>query len=398
MAKPQLNVAMIGYSFMGKAHSVGYRQVVRMMDPAAEPVMKLLVGRTPDKVQAAAAQYGWQKTETDWHKAVRRKDIDIVDVSTANDMHMEIVLGALKAGKHVFCEKPLAMNLKQATKMAQAAVDAGVKHMVNFNYRTCPAVALAKQFIDEGRIGRIFHWRACYLQDWIIDPNFPLVWRLDKKVAGSGAHGDLNAHIIDLALWMLGDIAEVTSTMETFVKERPQLAGIDGGLGAAAGEGVGEVTVDDAVISLARFKNGAIGTFEASRFAAGRKNGWFFEINGDKGSVRFEFERMNELYYFNREDPEGTQGFRTILATDGSHPYMRAWWPTGHIIGYEHGFTHSIYNFMNAIANDTKPSPDFVEGAKVNAVLDAMAKSSETRKWVEVPEVQINVPCCCGCK
>jgi len=394
MAKPKLNVAMIGYKFMGKAHSNGYRQVARMMNPAAEPVMKLLVGRTPDALEAAAAEFGWEKTETDWHKAIRRKDIDIVDICTANDTHMEIALAALKAGKHVFCEKPLAMNLKQATRMAQAAVDAGVKHMVNFNYRVCPAVSLAKQLIDEGRIGRIFHWRACYLQDWIIDPTFPLVWRLDKNVAGSGSHGDLNAHIIDLALWLVGGISEVSSTMETFVKRRPTQAQTTGGLTAAAGDGYGDVTVDDAVISLARFSNGAIGTFEATRFAAGRKNGWFFEINGDKGSVRFEFERMNELQYFNREDPAHAQGFRTILATESIHPYMNAWWPPGHIIGYEHGFTHNIYNFVNAVANDEQPSPCFIEGARVNAVLDAMTKSSETRKWVEVPEVVIAKTAC----
>jgi predicted dehydrogenase len=392
MAVPKLNVAMIGYKFMGKAHSNAYRQVARMMDPAAEPVMKLLVGRTPDALEAAAAQFGWQQTTTDWRKAIHRKDIDIVDICTANDVHMEMAIAALKAGKHVLCEKPLAMDLKQATRMAQAAVDSGKKHLVNFNYRTCPAVALAKQFINEGRIGRIFHWRACYLQDWIIDPNFPLVWRLDKNVAGSGSHGDLNAHIIDLALWLVGDIAEVSTTMETFVKERPILGATTGGLGAAAGEGRGPVTVDDAVLSLARFSNGAIGTFEATRFAAGRKNGWFFEINGDKGSVRFEFERMNELYYFNREDPADAQGFRTILATESIHPYMQAWWPPGHIIGYEHGFTHTIYNFLNAIQNDTPASPDFVEGAKVNAVLDAMSKSAVTRKWVDVPGFTITQP------
>ena len=389
MAIPKLNVAMIGYKFMGKAHSNAYRQVARMMDPAAEPVMKLLVGRTPDALDAAAAQYGWQQTATDWRRAIRRKDIDIVDVCTANDTHMEIVLAALRAGKHVLCEKPLAMNTKQAARMARAAVESGVKHMVNFNYRTCPAVALAKQLIAEGRIGRIFHWRACYLQDWIIDPDFPLVWRLDKHVAGSGSHGDLNAHIIDLALWLVGDIAEVSSAMETFVKERPLQAMTTGGLGAAAGDGRGPVTVDDAVISLARFRNGALGTFEATRFAAGRKNGWFFEINGDKGSVRFEFERMNELYFFDRTDPAHAQGFRTILATESIHPYLQAWWPPGHIIGYEHGFTHSVYNFLNAVARDTPPSPDFVEGARVNAVLDAMSKSAETRKWTAVPEIVI---------
>jgi len=392
MAKSQLNVAMIGYKFMGKAHSNGYRQVARVMDPPAEPVMKLLVGRTPEALQAAAVEYGWQKTETDWHKAVRRKDIDIVDICTANDAHMELVLGALKAGKHVFCEKPLAMNLKQATRMAQAAVNAGVKHMVNFNYRTTPAIALAKQLIDEGRIGRIFHWRARYLQDWIIDPTFPLVWRLDKAVAGSGSHGDLNAHIIDLALWLVGGISDVSALMETFVKRRPQQAQTTGGLTAAAGEGYGDVTVDDAVLALARFQNGAVGTFEASRFSAGHKNDLFFEINGDKGSIRFEFERMNELQYFNREDPPHAQGFRTILATEGCHPYLKSWWPPGHILGYEHGFAHNLYNFICAIANDTPASPDFVAGAKVNAVLDAMAKSAETNRWTPVSEVKLVEP------
>lgn len=394
MAKPKLNVAMIGYKFMGKAHSNAYRQVARMMDPAAEPVMKLLVGRTPDALQAAATEYGWENTETDWRKAIRRSDIDIVDICTANDVHMEMALAALKAGKHVFCEKPLAMNLKQANKMAQAAVDAGVKHMVNFNYRTCPAVALAKQLIDEGRIGKIFHWRGYYLQDWIIDPSFPLVWRLDKNVAGSGAHGDLNAHIIDMALWLVGGISEVSSAMETFVKRRPTQAQTTGGLTAAAGEGYGDVTVDDAVISLARFENGAIGTFEATRFAASHKNDLSFEINGDKGSIRFDFERMNELQYFNREDPAHVQGYRTILATESIHPYMNAWWPPGHVIGYEHGFTHNIYNLLNAIANDKPASPDFIEGARVNAVLDAMSKSAETRKWTDVSEVVIEKACC----
>lgn len=391
MAKPQLNVAMIGYNFMGKAHSVGYRQVTRMMNPPIEPVMKYLVGRNAEAVAKAAVEYGWQKTETDWRKVVRRKDVDIVDVSTPNDSHMEIALAAIKAGKHVFCEKPLAMNFKQAQKMAQVAAASGVKHMVCFNYRTCPAVALAKQFISEGRLGRIYHWRASYLQDWIMDPLFPLVWRLDKNVAGSGAHGDINAHIIDTALFLLGDIAEVSATMETFIKQRPKQAAFGAGLTAQASQEMGDVTVDDAVISLARFANGALGTFEASRFAAGRKNGMYFEINGEKGSLRFEFERMNELQYFNCADPAEAQGFRTILATDGSHPYMSAWWPAGHIIGYEHGFTHSVYNFMNAIANDTEPSPNFIEGAKVSAVLDAMSKSAETRKWVDVPEVKVAV-------
>ncbi len=385
--KPTLNVAMIGYKFMGKAHSNAYRQVARMMNPAATPVMKLLVGRTKDALQAAADEMGWQEIETDWHTAVNRPDIDIVDIAATNDMHRELVLGALAAGKHVFCEKPLAMNTADAREMAQAAVKAGVKHTVNFNYRNCPAVMLAKQLIDEGRIGRVFHWRAVYLQDWIIDPEFPLVWRLDKDIAGSGSHGDLNAHIIDLALWLAGDIKEVSSAMETFVKERPRQAQTTGGLSAAAGDGRGPVTVDDAVISLARFANGAIGTFEATRFSAGHKNDLGFEIAGDKGAIRFSFERMNELEYYNREDPPHVQGFRTILATESIHPYLQAWWPPGHIIGYEHSFTNHIYDFIDDIVNDKPASPDFTEGAKVNAVLDAMSNSAVSRQWETVEAI-----------
>lgn len=388
MEKPRVNVAMIGYKFMGKAHSNAYRQVTRMMNPPIEPVMKVLVGRTPDALQAAAVEYGWQETATDWRKVIRRKDIDVIDICTANDTHMEIALAAFKAGKHVFCEKPLAMNLREATRMAQAAVDSGKKHLVCFNYRKIPAIGLAKQMIDDGVLGRIYHWRGVYLQDWIMDPAFPLVWRLDKSVAGSGAHGDINAHIIDMSRYLLGDIAEVCAAMETFIKERP-LGGMTGGLNAVAMAETGQVTVDDAVIALARFKNGALGTFEASRFAAGRKNGWGFEINGEKGSIKFEFERMNELQYFNREDPASLQGFRTILTSDGSHPYMSAWWPAGHIIGYEHTFTHHVYDFLNDLAGMKATCPDFVEGARVQAVLESMSKSAEGRKWVSVPEVQI---------
>ena len=388
MDKPRMNVAMIGYKFMGKAHSNAYRQVAYTMNPAIEPVMKVLVGRTPDALKAAAVEFGWQETATDWRQVIKRKDIDIVDICTANDTHKEIAIAAFKAGKHVFCEKPLAMNLKDATKMAQAAVDSGKKHLVCFNYRKIPAIGLVKQMIEDGLLGRIYHWRGVYLQDWIMDPSFPLVWRLDKSVAGSGAHGDINAHIIDIARYLLGDISEVCATMETFIKERP-LGGMTGGLNAVALEEKGQVTVDDAVISLARFANGALGTFEASRFAAGRKNGWGFEINGEKGSVKFEFERMNELQYFNCDDPAHLQGFRTILTTDGSHPYMSAWWPAGHIIGYEHTFTHHVYDFLNDIAGVRPASPDFVDGARVNAVLDAMSKSAETRKWVSVPKVNI---------
>ena len=388
MGKPQLNVCMIGYKFMGRAHSNAYRQVARMMHPAAEPVMKLLVGRTTDAVRAAADEFGWQEIETDWKKAVHRPDIDIVDICTSNDRHTEMSLEAIKAGKHVFCEKPLALNLTDATQMAQAAVDAGVKHMVNFNYRSCPAVSLAKQLIDEGRIGRIYHWRGTYLQDWVMDPDFPLNWRLEKSVSGSGAHGDLNAHIIDLSHWLVGEIAEVAALSETFIKERPLPASTTG-LSAIAGEGMGAVTACDALISVARFRNGALGTFEATRFAGGWKNAMAFEINGSKGSLRFEFERMNELQYFNREDPPHAQGFRVIKVTEPIHPYLNAWWPPGHVIGYEHAFTHNVYELLNAIALDKPLHPDFIDGAKVNAVLDAMSQSADTRQYIDVPQVNI---------
>jgi len=263
-----------------------------------------------------------------------------------------------------------------------------VQHMVNFNYRVCPAVSLAKQMIEEGLIGRVYHWRGTYLQDWIMDPDFPLNWRLEKSVSGSGAHGDLNAHIIDLANWLVGEIAEVSAMSETFIKERPLPASTTG-LSATAGEGKGAVTACDALISVARFRNGALGTFEATRFAGGWKNGMAFEINGSKGSLHFEFERMNELQYFNREDPPHIQGFRTIKVTEPIHPYLNAWWPPGHVIGYEHAFTHNVCNLLNAIALDKPLHPDFIDGAKACAVLDAMTQSADSRQFMSVPEVVI---------
>jgi len=386
-----VNVAMIGYKFMGRAHSNAYRQIRYMMPADVMPVMKLLVGRTEGSLKQAAYDLGWQEICTDWREAIKRPDIDVVDICTQNYAHKEIAIEAAKAGKAVICEKPLAMNFSDAKEILKAAEDAKVKNMVCFSYRGVPAVALAKRMIDKGLIGKIFHWRSAYLQDWIIDPEFPLAWRLNKAEAGSGSHGDLNAHTIDLANWMIGDIDEVSSSMKTFVTERPVQSETTGGL-SAAGVSTGEkgiVDVDDAIISLAHFKNGAIGTFEATRFAAGRKNGWYFEINGDKGSLRFDFERMNELQYFNREDPDFAQGFRNILVTEGVHPYIEkgAWWPAGHIVGYEHSFTHMIHDFMQSIANNTGANPSFRDGAKVNAVLEAMEQSSIERSWKSVDSI-----------
>ena len=387
MAK-KVNVGLVGYKFMGKAHSNAYSDVAMFFDLDAEPVMKAICGRDEKGVKAAAEKFGWETYETDWEKLVKRSDIDLVDITAPSNAHKDIAIGAAEAGKHVFCEKPLALNLADAREILKITEKAGVKHMINFNYRTAPAVALAKKMIDDGLLGKIYHFRGVYLQDWIIDPEFPIVWRLDKSVAGSGSHGDLNAHIIDIARFLVGDFKSVVGMEETFIKERPLTEiGTTGGLDAKATGGKGKVTVDDATLFLARFENGAIATFEATRFAAGRKNHNRFEINGSKGSVVFNLERMNELEYYNVDDPVGLQGFRTIQTTDGSHPYLHAWWPPAHIIGYEHTFIHQVYNFMQAIADDKSPSPSFVDGVKCQEVLDAVVKSINEKRWVNISEM-----------
>jgi len=387
MAK-KINVGLVGYKFMGKAHSNAYSDVAMFFDMDAEPVMRAICGRNEEGVKAATEKFGWEGYETSWEKLVKRDDIDLIDVTAPSNFHKEMSMGAIENGKNIFCEKPLALNLADAREMLQAAEEAGVKHMINFNYRTAPAVALAKKMIDDGLLGKIYHFRGVYLQDWIIDPEFPIVWRLDADVAGSGSHGDLNAHIIDVARFLVGDFEAVVGMSETFVKERPLTdTGTTGGLTAQATGGMGKVTVDDATLFLARFTNGALATFEATRFAAGRKNFLKFEINGSKGSVIFDLERLNELEYYSCDDPEGLQGFRTILATDPSHPYIHAWWPPAHNIGYEHTFIHQVHNLMQAIANDTIPSPSFVDGVKCQEVLDAVVKSAREKRWVEISEM-----------
>ena len=385
MARRSVNVGLVGYKFMGKAHSFGFKNAAAMFpEIEAVPVMKAICGRDEGAVKAAMEQYGWESFETDYRRLVARDDIDLVDISTGNNVHAEIAIAAAEAGKHVFCEKPLAMNPAEARQMLDAVKKAGVKHMVNFNYRAVPAIALAKNMIDDGLIGRVFHWRSVYLQDWIIDPGFPLVWRLDKDVAGSGSLGDLAAHSIDLALWLVGEIDEVSSNLTTFIKKRPKLAETTGGLSARASDEQAEVTVDDSAIALVKFRNGAVGTIEATRFAAGNRNGNRFEINGEKGAIRFNVERLNELEYFNREDPEGLQGWRTINVTDGIHPYMSGWWPAGHIIGWGETFVHQVVNLMNAIARDEMPSPNFEDGLKCQYVLEAVEKSDASGRWEKV--------------
>src|ERR1700735_430703 len=320
-----LNVGMIGYKFMGKTHSNAWRQVDKFFPVAAQPVLHTICGRDKKGVTAAAKQLGWNNVATDWREVVANPNIHVLDVNTANDTHAEISIAAAKAGKHVLCEKPLAMTVKEAEAMLAAVKKAGVVNMVCHNYRRIPAIAQAKKMIAAGDLGRIFHYRARYLQDWIIDPEFPLVWRLQSKIAGSGTHGDINAHIIDLGRYLVGELSEVCGHLETFIKERP----IEG----SKGKKRGRVTVDDAVITLGKFKNGALCNLEASRFALGRKNHIQIEVNGSKGSLVFDFEDMTRLKYYNNADPADRMGYRDILVTEGVHPSAGAWWAPGHIIG-----------------------------------------------------------------
>ncbi|MDQ3512304.1 MAG: Gfo/Idh/MocA family oxidoreductase [Chloroflexota bacterium] len=380
----EIGVGLVGYKFMGRAHSNAYRQVGHFFDIDPTPRMVAVCGRDEAGVKAAAASLGWEGYETDYRKLVKRDDIGLVDVATTGNTHREIVLAALEAGKHVLCEKPLANTLAEAGEMLTAARQAGVVAMVNFNYRRVPAVQLAKRLIDEGRLGEIRHIRAVYLQDWINDPEFPLVWRLQKELAGSGALGDIAAHILDLAHFLVGPVTEVVGTLDTFIKERPVETASGGGAGLSAASGAerGPVTVDDATTFLARFEGGATGTFEATRLAPGRRNHNAFEINGSKGSLTFNLERLNELEVFFADDPDGLQGFRTINVTEASHPYTAAWWPAGHIIGYEHTFTHAIHDLLQGIGAGTNPAPTFEDGFRCQAVLDAVERSARERTWM----------------
>jgi predicted dehydrogenase len=386
MAKT-INVGLIGHQFMGKMHSNAWRQVSRFFDLPMELNLKVLCGKdTRANLEKAAAKFGWEEVEMDWRKLVARPDIDVIDICTSNTLHAPIALAAAKAKKHILCEKPMAMTVAEAKQMLAAAEKNKIKHMVNFSYRGTPAIALAKQFIEEGRLGTIYHWRSTYLQDWIVDPKFPLVWRLEKKLAGSGALGDLAAHSVDLARFLVGEISEVVGNFKTFIKERPLLASVTGDLAAAAAKKMGKVTVDDAAGFLANFANGAMGTFEATRFAPGRRNHNTFEINGSKGSLRFCFEQMNELEFFDNTQPRVTQGFTKLLTTDqGPHPYVAAWWPAGHGLGYEHTFIHMVYNFVQSLASRKNPSPNFYDGVRNQMILEAVEKSVKSRSWVKIP-------------
>jgi predicted dehydrogenase len=369
MGKPKLNVAMIGYQFMGRAHSNAWRQVGRFFELPFEPVMKVVCGRNEAEVGKAAGRLGWQEASTSWQQVVAREDIDVVDICAPGDAHVAVAVAAAESKKVVFCEKPLANTLPEAQRMLDAVTRAGVIHMLCHNYRRVPAVALAKQLIAEGRLGTVRHFRGVYLQDWIVDPNFPRVWRLERAKAGSGALGDIASHSLDLARHLVGEIAEVTGLMKTFVTERP----------LPDGKGRGPVDVDDAALSLVRFENGAIGSVEGSRFAPGRKNHNRFEVNGSKGSLAWDLERLNELELYIEEGPQS--GFRRVIATDAKHPYVSAWWPPGHLLGYEHSFTHTVHDLVQAIAKQELPTPNFEDGVKNQRVLDAIERSAASGHW-----------------
>ncbi|MGQ0572131.1 MAG: Gfo/Idh/MocA family protein [Armatimonadota bacterium] len=369
---PTLNFAMIGYRFMGKAYSHALHDVASFFpDLPARPVKRLLCGRDADAVKAVADRWGWEAWATDWYDVVGRPDVDAVIIGTPNRTHHELCLAACAAGKHVLCEKPLAMNVTQALEMAAAAKRAGVRHGVAFNYRRVPAVTLARRMIDEGRLGRLYHFRATYLQDWLLDPQVPLTWRLQREQAGSGTLGDLLSHNIDLARFLVGEITDVVADVTTFITERP-LEGRDDR---------GEVTVDDRAALLARFEGGAVGNLEATRFATGRKAANAFEVYGEQGSLKFDLERMNELEYYSLADRPDERGFRRILVTESSHPYLTAWWPPGHTIGWEHTFVHQIRDFILAVVEGTPFAPDFDDGAACQRVLDAAERSVASRAW-----------------
>ncbi|KYG32377.1 Gfo/Idh/MocA family protein [Alkalihalobacillus trypoxylicola] len=385
----QINIGMIGYKFMGKAHSLAYRNMPFYFKTGKTPVLKTLCGRNEQEVKQAATNWGFQQTETDWKKVIEDPEIDLIDIVTPNHLHAEMAIAALEAGKHVICEKPLALNLEQAIKMEEVARKSGKIAMICHNYRFAPAVQYAKKLIDEGKLGKIRQVRATYLQDWLMDPEFPLTWRLDKEVTGTGALGDIGAHSIDLARFLIGEITDVVSLLETFIKERPTGDMVQG-LSAKKNQNteMGQVTVDDAALFLAKFENGAIGTFESSRFAGGNKNGNRFEINGEKGSIKWDLENMNLLEVYFEGDEEGLKGFRTINCTEEIHPYASAYWPSGHIIGYEHTFINLVKDLFDGIDNQTQPKPDFIDGLRNQEVLHAVEQSSLENSWKSIDTVR----------
>jgi predicted dehydrogenase len=382
-----LRVGLVGYRFMGRAHSNAWRQAPKFFPLKAHIEMHTICGRNASGVQAARSQLGWQNSSTDWREVVESPLIDIVDIVTPTNSHAEIAIAAAQNGKHVLCEKPLAMNVKQAQAMFTAAQKSKVVHMVCHNYRRIPAIALAKKMITEGALGRIFHYRARYAQDRLVDPEFPLDWRLQKETSGSGVHSDINSHIIDLGRHLVGEFKEVCGLTHTFIAERPLAsAPSTSALAAKTPRKTGKVTVPDSAMFMGRMENGVLANLEATRYAYGRKNHIVIEINGSKGSLYFDFEDMNRLKFFNGADPKDRQGFRDILVTerDGVQPYVSNWWPPGHIIGYEHTFVHAIADFVNACVEGKPTHPTFEDGLKNQLVLEAVELSAKAGKWMKL--------------
>jgi predicted dehydrogenase len=378
----KLNVGLIGYGFMGRAHSNAFRKVSNFFDLEYHPILKAVCARDAGKVRDFANKWGFETSETDWRKLINRDDIDLIDIACPNDMHKEIAIAAAKAGKMILCEKPLSMDGPEGLKMVQAVEKAGVPNMVWYNYRRVPAVTLAKQLIDEGCLGRIFHYRAKFLQDWTISEDLPQggagLWRLDVKVAGSGVTGDLLAHCIDTALWLNGSIDKVNAMTETFVKQRKHnLTGK-----------VEKVGIDDACAFLARFKNGSLATFESTRYARGHKALYTFEINGEHASIFWDLHDLHRLQYFEHKDEGRVRGWRSIHVTDGDHPYMGKWWVPGLQIGYEHSFVHQVADFLESVANGKPASPTFRDALETQYVCDAVLKSAKTERWEKVPKAK----------
>jgi predicted dehydrogenase len=374
---PTIGVGMLGYAFMGKAHTNALKKLPYMMyPPVAIPRLVAIAGRNADAVQEAAKRYGYEKAYTDWRQLIDDPDVQLFDNSGPNNLHAEPCIAAAAAGKHILCEKPLGRNAEESKAMRDAVDKAGVKGMVAFNYRFVPAIRQIRDLIARGAFGQIYHFRAVYLQEWIADVNFGMVWRLDSSVAGSGALGDLGAHIIDLARFLIGEPARISAMTKTFIKERPNNEG-----------GTGQVTVDDAFVSLVEFANGAVGTLEATRFAPGRKNFNSFEINAEHGSVRFNLERMNEVEVFWRDGRKETQGFTSVLVSESYHPYWSNWWPQGHIIGWEHTFVHEFDHFLRAIVNGDPVAPygaTFDDGYRCAVICDAVLESAQSGRIVDI--------------
>ncbi len=376
----KLNVGLIGYGFMGRAHSNAYRKVGNFFDLKYQPVLKAICARDAAQAKAFAGKWGYESTETDWRKLVARPDIDLIDIACPNNMHKDIALAAAKNGKMILCEKPLSMDGPEGLKMVRAVEKAGVPNMVWYNYRRVPAVTLARQLIDEGRLGRIFHYRAKFLQDWTISKDLPQggagLWRLDAKVAGSGVTGDLLAHCIDTALWLNGRMDKVSAMTETFVKQR---------MHNLTGK-VEKVGIDDACAFLARFDNGSLATFESTRYARGHKALYTFEINGEHASIFWDLHDLHRLQYFDHRDEGRVRGWRSLHVTDGDHPYMGKWWVPGLQIGYEHSFVHQVADFLEGVASGKPASPTFRDALETQYVCDAVLKSAKTGRWEKVPK------------